>query len=81
MSASIAPPISTIQLQGRYNLIKDGNGPIGVSLVANVDGTDNFSDEFSPGFAVVLSRELGDRGAIYFQPSYVGNSNLINDDR
>ena len=69
----------TIQLQGRYNVIKDGNGPIGVSLVANVDGTDNFSDEFSPGFAVVLSRELGDRGAIYFQPSYVGNSNLIND--
>ncbi len=71
----------TIQLQGRYNLIKDGNGPIGVGLVANVDGTDNFSDEFSPGFAVVLSRELGDRGAIYFQPSYVGNSNLINDSR
>ncbi len=63
----------TIQLQGRYNLMKDGNGPIGVGLVANVDGTDNFSDEFSPGFAVVLSRELGDRGAIYFQPSYVGN--------
>ena len=28
---------------------------------------------------MVLSRELGDRGAIYFQPSYVGNSNLIND--
>ena len=69
----------TIQLQGRYNLMKDGNGPIGVGLVANVDGTDNFSDEFSPGFALVLSRELGDRGAIYFQPSYVGNSNLINE--
>ena len=28
---------------------------------------------------MVLSRELGDRGAIYFQPSYVGNSNLINE--
>ena len=69
----------TIQLQGRYNLIKDGNGPIGVGLVANVDGTDNFSDEFSPGFALVLSRELGDRGAIYLQPSYIGNSNLINE--
>jgi hypothetical protein len=69
----------TIQLQGRYNLMKDGNGPIGIGLVANVDGTDNFSDEFSPGFALVLSRELGDRGAIYFQPSYVGNSNLINE--
>jgi hypothetical protein len=69
----------TIQLQGQYNLIKDGNGPIGVSAVVNVDGTDNFSDEFSPGAAIVLSRELGDRGAIYLQPSFVGNTNLISD--
>src|SRR6185503_4116773 len=70
----------TIQLQGQYNLMKDGNGPIGVSVVANVDGTDNFSDEFSPGVAIVLSRELGERGALYLQPSYVGNTNLISDD-
>jgi Membrane bound beta barrel domain (DUF5777) len=72
----------TIQLQGRYNLIRDSNGPFGLSLVGNVDGTDNFTDEYSPGVAIVVSRELGDRGAIYFQPSYVGNSNLIdlNDD-
>src|SRR5688572_20492521 len=67
----------TIQLQGRYNLIRDANGPFGISLVANVDGTDNFTDEYSPGVAIVMSRELGDRGAIYFQPSYVGNSDLI----
>jgi hypothetical protein len=70
----------TIQLQGQYNLMKDGNGPIGVGLVVNVDGTDNFTDEFSPGVAIVLSRELGDRGAIYLQPSLVGNTNLIVDD-
>ena len=70
----------TIQLQGRYNLIRDGNGPFGISLVANVDGTDNFTDEYSPGVAIVVSRELGDRGAIYFQPSYVGNTDLIGDD-
>jgi hypothetical protein len=70
----------TIQLQGQYNLVKDANGPIGVGLVVNVDGTDNFTDEFSPGAAIVLSRELGDRGAIYLQPSFVGNTNLISDD-
>lgn len=70
----------TIQLQGRYNVIRDGSGPLGLSVVANVDGTDNFTDEYSPGVAVVVSRELGDRGAIYFQPSYVGNSNLIDND-
>ena len=69
----------TIQFQGRYNVLKDADGPIGLSVVANVDGTDNFSEEYSPGVAVVLSRELGDRGAIYLQPSYVGNTNVIND--
>jgi hypothetical protein len=70
----------TIQFQGQYNVIKDGNGPIGLGLVVNVDGTDNFSDEFSPGAAIVLSRELGDRGAIYLQPSFVGNTNLVSDE-
>ncbi len=66
----------TIQFSGQYNLMRDSNGPLGVSVIANVDGTDNFSDEYSPGIGVVLSRELGDRGALYFQPSYVGGSNI-----
>jgi hypothetical protein len=70
----------TIQLQGRYNILRDSAGPVGLSIVANVDGTDNFTEEYSPGVAIVVSRELGDRGAIYFQPSYVGNSNLDDDD-
>ena len=70
----------TIQLQGQYNFIKDGNGPVGLSAVVNVDGTDIFSEEFAPGVAVVISRELGDRGALYFQPSLVGNTNLITDE-
>ena len=66
----------TIQFSGQYNVLRDSNGPFGLSVIANVDGTDNFSDEYSPGFGVVLSRELGDRGAVYFQPSYVGGSNI-----
>src|SRR5688500_8951499 len=45
----------TIQFQGRYNVIRDANGPFGASLVANVDGTDNFTDEYSPGLAILLS--------------------------
>lgn len=64
----------TIQLSAQYLAIRDGNGPIGVSVVANVDGTDNFSEEFSPGLAIALSRELNGRGAIYVQPSFVNNT-------
>ena len=70
----------TIQLQGQYNFVKDAGAPFGFSTVVNVDGTDNFSDEFSPGVALVFSRELGEHGAIYFQPSFVGNTNLITDE-
>lgn len=70
----------TIQLQGRYNVLKDAEAPIGLSVVGNIDGTDNFTDEYSPGLALVLSRELGDRGAIYVQPAYIGNSRLIDSD-
>ncbi|HET9705615.1 MAG TPA: DUF5777 family beta-barrel protein [Vicinamibacterales bacterium] len=67
----------TIQFSGQYNLIRDSaGGPFGLSVIANVDGTDNFSDEYSPGIGFVLSRELGDRGALYFQPSYIGGSNI-----
>jgi cytochrome c oxidase subunit 2 len=66
----------TIQLSAQYNAIQQDGGPLGVGFVVNVDGTDNFSDEFSPGAMIVLSRELGDKGAIYFEPSVVSNSNI-----
>jgi hypothetical protein len=66
----------TIQFSTRYIAIREGKAPVGVSVVANVDGTDNFSDEYSPGLAVVLSRELGGRGAVYLQPSFVNNTSF-----
>ena len=66
----------TIQLSGQYNILNDSDKPFGLSAVVSVDGTDNFSEEFSPGISFVMSRELGDRGAVYFQPSYVGNTNI-----
>jgi len=64
----------TIQFSAQYLALRDGNGPIGASVVASIDGTDNFSEQYSPGVALVLSRELGGRGAIYVQPSYVNNT-------
>ncbi|HYB93557.1 MAG TPA: DUF5777 family beta-barrel protein [Vicinamibacterales bacterium] len=64
----------TIQFSAQYDVIRDGAAPFGFSVVANVDGTDNFSDEYSPGLALVFSRELGGRGAIYLQPSFVNNT-------
>jgi hypothetical protein len=72
----------TIQFTGQYNAIRDGNGPIGIGVVVSVEGTDNFTEEYAPGIAIVLSRELGDRGALYLQPSFISNTNFtdIGDD-
>lgn len=70
----------TIQFSAQYLAMRDANAPFGLSVVASVDGTDNFSEEYSPGIAVVLSRELGERGAIYFQPSFVNNTQFADTD-
>lgn len=67
----------TIQFSGQYDAVSQQRAPVGVGIVVNIDGTDNFSDEFSPGAALVLSREIGDRGALYVEPSVVANSNLF----
>ncbi|HEX8027520.1 MAG TPA: DUF5777 family beta-barrel protein [Vicinamibacterales bacterium] len=67
----------TIQFAGQYELLNQQRAPLGATIVVNVDGTDNFSDSYSPGVQVVFSRELGDHGALYAAPSYINNSALV----
>ena len=68
----------TIEFAGQASLLRQGEGmPIGASLLVAVDGTDNFSEEFSPAVGVLLSRELGSAGALYLEPIWVGNANVF----
>lgn len=64
----------TIQFAGQYEVINQNRAPVGAAVVVNVDGTNNFRDSYSPGAQIVVSRELGDRGALYVAPSFVNNS-------
>jgi len=66
----------TVQFSGQYDAVSQKDEPVGLGIHVNVDGTGNFTDDFSPGVALVLSRELGQRGALYFEPSYVSNANI-----
>ena len=66
----------TINFFAQYEVLSQRSFPVGVSLVANVDGTNNFQDSYSPGLSAVISRELGERGALYLQPAWINNSNL-----
>jgi Membrane bound beta barrel domain (DUF5777) len=65
----------TIQFFGQYELLSQKSSPLSIDIVANIDGTDNFQDSYSPGLSAVFSREVGERAAFYLQPAWINNSN------
>ena len=65
----------TIQFFGQYELTSQKSFPVGISALATAEGTNNFRDRYSPGLAAVISREIGDRAAIYVQPAWINNTN------
>jgi hypothetical protein len=68
----------TIEFFGQYNVLNQRSGAaVGLGVLASVDGTNNFRDSYSPSIGVAISRELGDHGAVYVEPIWVHNSNLI----
>jgi hypothetical protein len=68
----------TIEFFTQYNLMnQSGGAPFGLGVIASVDGTNNFRDSYSPSIGLALSRELGDRGALYVEPIWVNNSNSL----
>ena len=65
----------TIQFFGQYELTSQASFPVGISALATAEGTDNFRESYSPGIAAVISREIGDRAALYVQPAWINNTN------
>jgi hypothetical protein len=65
----------TINLFAQYEVLSQKKFPVGMSAVAQIDGTNNFQDKYSPGLSAVISREVGDRAALYLHPAWVNNSN------
>ena len=76
----------TIQISDQQELLREGRSPVGLSVVASVEGLNNFGlssapegatlHEFSPSVALVVSRRLGTRAALYVVPSWVGNTRI-----
>jgi hypothetical protein len=68
----------TIDFFTQYNVLQQGDrGPVGIGVHAAIDGTNNFRDSYSPSLGVIVSRELGSAGAVYFEPIWVNNSNPL----
>lgn len=71
----------TIQFLGQYNLRQQTEAfPIGLDVLVAIEGQDNFSDHHAPTVGVLLSREIGDRAALYVEPMFVNNSNPLPDE-
>jgi len=67
----------TIEFFGQYSLVQQKNAPVGLSVMATIDGTNNFRDSYTPALGVIVSRELGSYGALYAEPMWVNNSNPL----
>lgn len=68
----------TIEFFGQYDLVQQLEGRwFGVAVVAAIDGTNNFRDDYSPAIGANLSKAFGDSAAAYVIPVYVHNSNLL----
>lgn len=68
----------TVQLFGHYSVWQQREtAPFGLAAIVSVDGTDNFRDRYSPAIGVALSRELGRHGALYVEPMWVHNPNVL----
>lgn len=51
--------------------------PVSIDVFGSAEGTNNFRDSYSPGLGLIVSREFGDRAAIYAEPFWVNNTNPL----
>ena len=70
----------TIELFSQYSVVQQGGFPVGLGVLASIDGTNNFQDSYSPALGVSISRTLGSFGAVHFDPVWVNNSNPAPDE-
>ena len=63
----------TIQLFGQRDVRRAEDRPVGLAVIATIEGLDNFTEDYAPGVGLIVSRRLGERGAAYAMPAVVGN--------
>jgi hypothetical protein len=66
----------TFQFTGKFDGWHQGEKlPVGISVIGSVEGENNFQDNYSGSFGVVISRVMAqERLALYANPMYVTNT-------
>jgi hypothetical protein len=67
-----------IQFIGQHEVLRqDDASPVAVHAIAAVQGSDNFSEDFSTTLGAVVSHRLGGHGVVYAHPLVVFNSSPL----
>jgi cytochrome c oxidase subunit 2 len=67
----------TIEFFSQYGLVRQTSTRlIDVSLLAGVEGTNNFRDQYSPSLGAIVSHHVGERAALYVEPTWVHHADL-----
>jgi hypothetical protein len=70
------------QFYAKYDPIAQKNAmPVSVSMLASVEGANNFRRDYSPALGAVISRKMHDIAALYATPMWVHNSSSVGDVR
>jgi len=64
----------------QQSLVQQGTAPVSLALLAGIEGRENFKEERSPTLGLVISRQLGGRGALYAVPRWVADARFGDDD-
>jgi hypothetical protein len=68
----------TIEFFGQYSAIRQTSGhALDVSALVTIEGTNNFQDSYSPAIGAIVSRTIGDVVALYAEPIWVNNTNVL----
>jgi hypothetical protein len=68
----------TIEFFVEHNVMKESETrPIGLDAYAATDGTNNFTDSYSPALGAIVSRTVWRLGTVYAEPIWVNNTNPL----
>jgi hypothetical protein len=67
----------TLEFFGQYGLVRQKpNRPVDVTVLASVEGTNNFRDQYTPALGAIVSTRFGEWAALYVEPTWVHHSNV-----
>jgi hypothetical protein len=68
----------TIEFFGQYGVLRQmGKSPVDVSALVTYEGADNLHENYSPAFGAIVSRTFGEVAAVYVEPIFVNNTNVL----